>query len=459
MKKPILGIIFFLVIQLNVQAQSGLDSLLRELNSATRDTAKIDLMIKIARKYVESKPDLTFKYCTDALTLSRKINYERGEALALSFIGVAFIGFGDFPKALENILEALKKSEAINDKHSMGVCYMGLGAVYGEQGDYQRALEYCLKSNKIYQDLNNVSSYTATLVNTGNAYLNLNRMDSARFYLNKAVELSRSIDDKANEAGAYLNLGYIHFKLNQFDLATAFYRQGIPTFISDNNYLFLYNSYYFLAQIYDSTHHYDSAFRYSRLALIFSQKMGSATNEAEIANQLSGIFKKKGELDSALFYMSMAMNAKDSMTSQEKIKKLQALTFSEQLRQMQIAEQVAKDAESRKRNLQLAAIAIFIPLFFLFVLILSKRKVKTRTVEFFAVLSLLFLFEFIVLFAHPFIGKWTHESPIWMLLILVIIASLLVPLHHRSEQWIKNKLTHKPKPVVPVENMEEPAQA
>ena len=134
---------------------------------------------------------------------------------------------------------------------------------------------------------------------------------------------------------------------------------------------------------------------------------------------------------------------KDTLTNQEKQRQVQALTFNEQLRQKDIEKQRKEAAEARRRNLELAGIAIFIPLFLFVVLLLGRKKVKSRTVEFLGVLALLFLFEFIVLFAHPYIGHWTHESPVWMLLILVAVAAILIPLHHRSEAWIKKKLASK----------------
>jgi hypothetical protein len=95
---------------------------------------------------------------------------------------------------------------------------------------------------------------------------------------------------------------------------------------------------------------------------------------------------------------------------------------------------------ARNRNLQIVGVAVFLPLFFGFVLLLSRRQIKPRAVEILGILFLLFVFEFITLYFHPVIGKWTHESPIWMLLIFVAIAFLLVPLHHRSEIWIKKQL-------------------
>jgi hypothetical protein len=58
--------------------------------------------------------------------------------------------------------------------------------------------------------------------------------------------------------------------------------------------------------------------------------------------------------------------------------------------------------------------------------------------------ALLLLFEFIALFLHPYIGNWTGHIPVFMLLILVAVASVLVPLHHRLEHWVKQRLVKHP---------------
>jgi hypothetical protein len=199
-----------------------------------------------------------------------------------------------------------------------------------------------------------------------------------------------------------------------------------------------------LGDLFDSTGQRDSAFYYGRLALHHAREMGSPQLLLYSTKQLSALFKESNKLDSAFIYHELAMNAKDSLTSQEKQKQVQALTFNEQLRQMEIEKQKMEAAAARKRNLELAGIAIFIPLFLLAVLLLGRKKVKSRTIEFLGILGLLFLFEFIVLLVHPYIGHWTHESPLWMLLILVAVAAILIPLHHRSETWIKKKLASKP---------------
>ncbi|MBL7941339.1 MAG: hypothetical protein JNM00_01145 [Flavobacteriales bacterium] len=89
-------------------------------------------------------------------------------------------------------------------------------------------------------------------------------------------------------------------------------------------------------------------------------------------------------------------------------------------------------------------IVSFLILFFL----LSRSIIVTeKWISFFGILGLLIVFEFINLLIHPFLERVTHHSPFLMLLALVALASLLIPLHHRLEKWIKVKMTEKNKKI------------
>ncbi|HET9824838.1 MAG TPA: hypothetical protein VFP87_05860, partial [Chitinophagaceae bacterium] len=158
---------------------------------------------------------------------------------------------------------------------------------------------------------------------------------------------------------------------------------------------------------------------------------------------LTDHYKVAQKFDSAFVYQQIAMQTKDSLFSEEKVRQIQNLSFQEKLRQEQIAEEKKRAEEERKNNLQLIGIAVFIVTFVLFFSLIIRRKTKPRTIEFFGVLALLLVFEFIALFIHPYLESWTHHTPVYMLLMLVGIASVLVPLHHRMERFVKEKLAHK----------------
>ena len=440
MKKTI-TLLLAIIIGSVLTAQQSIDSL-RQLLSATKaDTSVIKLMNQIAHEFVESSPDSTLKYATEAGRLAQEKNYLEGEIRSILNLASAFTVTGNYSKGLEYALDGLKRSEAFGDQKLIVSSLWAIGGVYSFQEDYQQALIYVLKISEHYKDKPLHKNFAAALLNTGVTYFSLDRFDSSRYYFDLSLNKAIQIKDYSTLAAVNMNIGRIFLKQKQYDTAIVYFRKAMPTFLKDSNHLFIYSNSYFLAEVFDSIRQYDSAMYYSRLSLHHANAMRSPVSLWEISKQLSSIYKQKGQPDSALFFMNMAMAAKDSLNTQESRKKIQMLTFNENLRQMEIEEQKKKDAQARKRNLELSGIAIFIPLFLLVVLLIGRRKVKSRTIEFLGILGLLFLFEFIVLFAHPYIGHWTHESPVAMLLILAAIAAVLIPLHHRSESWIKKKLS------------------
>jgi hypothetical protein len=44
------------------------------------------------------------------------------------------------------------------------------------------------------------------------------------------------------------------------------------------------------------------------------------------------------------------------------------------------------------------------------------------------------IFEFLNLLLHPFLADLIHHSPMWMLAMMVCIAAILIPRHHRLKK-------------------------
>ncbi|MBK8600402.1 MAG: hypothetical protein IPN80_07455 [Flavobacterium sp.] len=122
------------------------------------------------------------------------------------------------------------------------------------------------------------------------------------------------------------------------------------------------------------------------------------------------------------------------------------LKLNEELRQNKLAEEKEKLDEEKKQNIQYTFITIGILILLTIYLIISKSLfVNSKLIKFIGIVSLLIVFEFINLLIHPFLEKITHHSPILILLALVIIAGVLVPLHHKVEHLLVSKLVEKNK--------------
>jgi tetratricopeptide (TPR) repeat protein len=68
-------------------------------------------------------------------------------------IGRVFTNLGNYPKALEALLQSLKKSEAIGDKPTIAKINGILAIVYSAQGDNRQALNYTFKSLEMAKSL------------------------------------------------------------------------------------------------------------------------------------------------------------------------------------------------------------------------------------------------------------------------------------------------------------------
>jgi tetratricopeptide (TPR) repeat protein len=396
-------------------------------------------MVKLAFNFLDSKPDSALFIGEQALALSQKSGFDNGEINALGIIANAYARAGNYSLALEQAFAEYKKSEEVHNQRQMAGSLMDIANVYSFQGDNERSLDYLLKVKDLQKNLDIESSLATTLINIGYTYYNLDRLDSARISINQALEIALRIKDNTKIGACYLNLGMIHSKMGLYDLAKNYYQLSLPYFPATNHY-FVGSIFWGLAEAFDSTKQVDSAFYYARLSLAHGKEMASPDQMMFPARELVSLFKKINQPDSALFYQDMVMKLKDTLFSQDKAKRIQSLTFTEEQRQRDLAKEKLKQEEDHRRNLQVAGVAIFIPVFFGLVLLMSRKQIKPRAVEFIGILFLLFVFEFITLFSHPFIGKWTHESPILMLLIFVAVASILVPLHHRSEKWLQKQL-------------------
>jgi len=134
------------------------------------------------------------------------------------------------------------------------------------------------------------------------------------------------------------------------------------------------------------------------------------------------------------------------MSNQKRIAEFQNITFIQQLKDIDEQTKLQQDAEQRQHNIQFALIALGIITFILLFLLLSRSIiVNEKWIEFLGVMGLLIVFEFINLVIHPYLAEATHDSPIFMLIILVIIAALLIPLHHKLEKWVTEKMVEKNK--------------
>ena len=441
MRKIILSTLFLFGAHL-IHAQpnpNDIDSLKRVLEKTNADSTRVELLR--ATGYTER--DLTV--LLQSLELAKKIKYINGEADCNNSIGNYFFGNSNYPKAMEFYLEGLKISEANNYLAGIAKTTGNIGAVYSTQGDYRQALNNFLKAISITKSTNNIRSSAIQSYDAARVYLQLGNPDSALYYGNQSYQQAIASNDSNALTNSLYTLGDIHNHLGNTALAFVNYRMAIPY---ATGYVFtLPDLYVSMAKLFRQAEQMDSFMVYAEKGLESAQLYNNGDLIFKSAGLLSAFYEKQ-DLNKSFYYYKLAVAGKDSMFSKDKIKQIENLSFNETLRQQERETENIKTKEERKRNLQYAAIALGLITFVILFLLLSHSIIANqKLIRFFGVVALLLVFEFINLYIHPYLSHATNDSPLLMLLVMVCIASLLVPVHHWLEKWITHKLVEKNKKI------------
>jgi tetratricopeptide (TPR) repeat protein len=435
---------FFLLCLLFVKAISqvnSVDSLKAELASVKGDTTRANLLYEIGNSYRFFDYDSALHYAMLSLDASGT-GHPAPQARAYNLGGLTLRYKGNYTMAIEFHLKALQLSEKNNLPVEMYRSLQGLSMIYKDMGDYKQALDYGYRAQTL--DDKTADGGLITAANLGDLYARMNRYDSALFYENMAYRLNLTEGNDYTKSFTLETLANIQEKLGHRNLAIEYLILSINHARAGNLKRELTEACNSLADILSRDNQYDSAYHYAHEALFAAKDASYRLGEAAASGVLQEYFEKRGIMDSALFYYKLSVDTKDEILNEEKVRQIQNLQFNEQVRLQEAARAAAEEREKRKQNLQFIGITLFLMLFFTIVATLGKRKVKPGLIDFLSTVALLLLFEFVALLLHPLVGSLTHHQPVFMLLILVCVASIIVPLHHRLEIWLKKKIGTKP---------------
>jgi tetratricopeptide (TPR) repeat protein len=436
MKKTVF--VLFLCGLLSTSDAQKPDSLDNVIKTARADTSRV--MAYALLSEITRNPDSSVALAEKGLALAKKIKFRKGEAEMLKQLANAYVKTSNYGRALEYFLGAQRLYEDMDDQDGIQNMLRQIGRIYSRQGDRENALSYFRRAGAILRQMNRDERVVYFPI--GTLYDRMDKNDSALFYYQRAYEYISTSGDRKGMAGVLSHLGGLHVKMNNLPLALSFGRMAVAAFeqYNPNDEGSAYNH---LAEMFIKAGMKDSAIYYAEKNYAKGERLGDKDMKLEAAALLARLYEDD---HTALKYHRIAAALRDSVYDDEITVQIRNLSFNERKRQEELT--LAKEAEKdqRRKNIQYGAIAIgLISLVIAFLLLSHSVIVNERLIRFFGIMALLLVFEFINLVAHPYIGDFTHHEPVWMLLVLAGIAALLIPLHHKLEKMVKQKLVEKNK--------------
>jgi hypothetical protein len=326
-------------------------------------------------------------------------------------------------------------------------------------GNYEAALQ-----NLHYAEKYEISGSPTTQVYISqalaNTYVNLKKPDSALKYIQIAfrenINIGRlNIKDPSQAGNAslitgiiYRIFGRVYEMLNEPELVNYYYKKAIRFSDSLNiqqtgaTTAIYYGRYLFKQK------KFVEAKDYGTKSFNMARKDHFKEEIIDASGLLYDLYTQRNNRDSAFYYVAINHLYRDSLAAEQRANQVQGLIINQQLKEAEQQAKAERDAGQRSRNIEYAIIALALVIFaMLFLLVSRSIIVNTRVIEVVGVIGLLILFEFINLVIHPYLAEFTNDSPLLMLLILVAIAAIIVPLHHRLEHWVTHKLVEKNKTI------------
>jgi tetratricopeptide (TPR) repeat protein len=347
---------------------------------------------------------------------------------------------GNYPRALELNLQKLQLEEKRDRPRNLASVLMNIGIIYRYQEEYANALQYYSKADSVIAKRDVGDFKYAIAMNIGDAYDVLDISDSSYKYYSRSLKIARDLQSDDDIGIAMTGLGHTYRKTGNSAASLLNYRNAINYLSTANDDENLCEATLGLARLFQTLNQPDSSGYYANISFAIAKKDGFLSREYEAGEFLTQHYKKQKNIDSAFAFAEYSHQINDSLNSKAKIRELQVLSSNEQFRQRGLEEERKLAAERRSQQLQFLLIGIFIPGLFLITLLLSRQKIHLRVIKALGILSLLFLFEYLTLWLHPTVAELTGHKPIFEIMIFVVLAAILIPLHHRTEHWLVERL-------------------
>ena len=361
-----------------------------------------------------SKFKNAYEYWLKALEIAEDMNYSQGIANHQHNIGNIFMSQKDYDKALHYYTLALNTSEKTGNNQLATNAYTSIGNVYAKMKDYAKALEYHFKALAIDEQLGQKGDIAADKINIGTVYNDLGKYTNALDILAEALQIKKDIGDKNGAAKAYNMTGKVYLYIAKQSKTGADKTQMLKNAVlyldsavaTDKEIGYLDNlqlSYKYLSEAQEILQDHSAAFESYKGYITIKDSVYSLEKQAEIFN-----LEKQAEIET----------------------------------EKRQAERIEAEHE-RKEYIEIGGISLFIIVMILATLLIRHKRINPKVIDILGTFSVLIVFEFIELLLHGKIEALTHHNLTLTLLCLLGLAAIIIPVHHRIDHWMKDKIGSK----------------
>ena len=275
-----------------------------EKKDALADSTEVNKLLDLSKENLNNDLGKAIEYGKQAMNLSYKIGFRKGEALAFKFIGIANYKEGNNLEALNFYKQSLSVFSIIGDDDGVSNLQSNIGAIYMVEGEDAIALDYFLQSLQRAEKIGNKLRILTALTNVGAVYAHYDSsFAKAIYYYEKALPLAEELQDQDAIGTIAVNLGEIYAETNKDSLAMLYFKKSLKAFGNSANSPASYNA---IGALYLKQNNYALALMNHRKAYAIAEKLNSKLDIVQALQGLGRTYLKTNDNKSALRYFTEA---------------------------------------------------------------------------------------------------------------------------------------------------------
>jgi two-component system, NtrC family, sensor kinase len=375
------------------------DSIKAVALSTTNDTIRMTACRDLANYYLDFNVDSSAFYVKNAITIAQRLHLKMWEADTKDLYAAILTKMGNWAGAFQMLREAFDLLDAkdllqntwrlqnfsVSGTPESGVasisllCQMDLANLYRNSGDFNKFRSVAFDCSAKAKALNDQSVLAILCMNLGNMYLSLRNVDSTTFYYLESVRHGLACNYLQYTSAAYNGLGEINYLQGNLPQARSYYNKAIEAAFGQKNNIALGAAMVNIAKLLNKQGTRDSAYYFAQQSIQTYQPLNMDNLMASAYRTMAEVFDSSHQYDSAYFYLSLATVVNDSLQTTENSRQFQNLEFNEQTRQLELANEKQKSQDRLRMYgliAGLAAIAVIAGILYWS----NVRKRKTNAV-------------------------------------------------------------------------------
>lgn len=281
------------------------DSMANEALSISRklhyNEGEAESLISLARvKLRKNDQQQTRALLDQAIALAQKLDDKTHLANAYAALTSVNNVTGESKQALEYAFKSEAAAQKTQNKVLISRRQAGISGLYATSvGDYTKAMEWALKAEKNADEANDLNTLAGSWTAMATIFTNIGDQPNAIAYYQKALDANKKLGNQALEFNLLNRIGEMYRLTGKYPEAIKTYEEGLSkTQLPYNIELTQSN----MADVYVRLNNLPMAFKYAFISLNSAKKLNDAEGEEWIDGILARAYLKLNKPDSAIYY-------------------------------------------------------------------------------------------------------------------------------------------------------------